>query len=447
MGSIERRMRQTGTRVLGFDSWTKGAHHFERLVPALAKSGITLQLVHLGSWGNDPGRPVKERFGALDVRDIASYGSDSFERLLDVEQPDVVIFLSIETFAHRAFIRYCRKRSIPTLLLYHGLVNVQVTNDERGSYRINRVAYARFVWTKLGKLIRKTFPCYIASLLKTHAEPEEWIRFASDVMRMAVGKTSLTKVATDAKTSKCAVYANADTEHAVRTYGFDAEDVRSVGNPDLARFGLTKDMLGSRIREGTSVSREVMYLDTGLPAMGLIFKSQGAYLDHLVRTSVALAAGGYVLLLKPHPAHDPEFLRKNLTGSGITVVSNADFVTRLRNCAACITETTTLAMIPALMGMPLLYANYDALEQLRFGPVLTSYPRGYMLESLDDLPDILTKGESGPERDALSDWIDLNVGPLPAEEMPQRVADIVAAMMREYDVPEEESGVEIEQAP
>lgn len=67
-------------KIIGFDSWTQGWRHFERLVPALERRGYQLILLHIGSWGHDKGRPNKEYIGRLLVRDIAFYQGKSFLR-------------------------------------------------------------------------------------------------------------------------------------------------------------------------------------------------------------------------------------------------------------------------------------------------------------------------------------------------------------------------------
>lgn len=395
---------------------------------------MTLTLVHLGSWGNDPGRPRQERIGELTVRDIAYYGTNSFERVLDREQPDAVIFLSTLTFAHRAFIRYCNQRSIPTLHVYHGLENVTVSDDRTGSYKIARLAYAKFVFSKLGKLFRHTFPCYVASLIRTKAKPKDWIRFISDIIRMAVGNTYLPHTAADdAKTTKCAVYTNADIEHAVRVYGFKQEDVLAVGNPDLERFGVTESILGCRLQRPILDLEAIMYIETGFAGLGLYFASPEAFIDHLRNTAQALDAQGKKMFFKPkpHPGRYVEFLQKNLDGSGVEFVSNEDFLAKLQECAACIVEPTTLAVVPALMGVPLLYAHYNELDQVKFGPGLTSYPRGYILHSVSDVSDILRKDSEEFDSKVLSDWIAVNAGPLPAAAMPDRVANVVLELINQ----------------
>ena len=420
--------------ILGFDSWTKGARHFERLLPAFAMRGMALTLVHLGSWGNDRGRPDHEKLGGLDVRDISSYGTNSLETVLDMERPRVVILLSSETFAHRALIRYCEQRSIKTLLLYHGLVNVQATDEPDAGYTVNRLAHARFVASKLAKLCRRTLPCYCGALIRTRASPSDWIRFISDVTRLAFGVLSVTAAA-DARTSKCAVYTQADVSHAIRTYDFMPTDVHVVGNPDLQRFGLTDKMLGCRVRRSPADrSKTVMYIETGLVAAGFVFAGLEAFRDHILNTSRIMASQGITMIFKPkpHPTAIHQSLVQSLQGSSVKVLANHEFLPALQECAACIVEATTLALVPALMGIPLFYANYDQLRNLQFGPVLTSYPRGYALRDLSKLSQMLRTACEEFEPNEVERWIASNAGPLPIEGMPHRVADLVADMIPEY---------------
>jgi hypothetical protein len=418
-------------KVIGFDSWTGGVQHFARLIPAFKARGLDLQLVHLGSWGNEPGYPHECRMGELLVRDIAFYGDDSFERILDIEQPVAVILLSTDTFAHRAFIRYCEQRSIPTLNLYHGLVNVQDSAGEAGVPTVSRFAYVRYVFSKLGKLFQHTFPCYIKALLKTKATRKDWGRFILDIFQMATGANPFRQAAADAKTTKCGVYVQADVEHAIRCYGFIKKEVFIVGNPDFLQFDLDEGMIGNWIMPMMD-DKSIMYIECGFSSVGLFFSSEQDFATHLISTSKALAAQGFKMLLKLKPhGSNIHLIEQRLKGSGIKLVTNKSFLTELMACSACIVETTSLAMMPALMGMPLLMTKYGNLKSLDFGAVLTSYPRGYLFEDVSDVVDILYKIAQTSDSGKLNDWINLNVGPLPPEKMPERVAAIVEEMIAE----------------
>jgi hypothetical protein len=415
-------------KILGFDSWTQGSFNFARLLPAFRERGMSFAILHIGSWGSDPGRPSQEKVGELEFRDVTLYPGKSFDEILEAERPDAVILLSTQTFAHRAFLRYCKQRSIPSLHLYHGIANVQVTDDDTGSHKIGRLAYLQYALPKVGKLIRRTFPCYMSALRRTNAAPNEWTRFASDVFRMARGLPSLT-AAVDARTTKGAVYTNADIEQAIRVYGFRPEDVVAVGNPDLVRFGFDEHMLGKQNHRSTLDLPYVMYVDTALAIVGLLFKSRTSFIRHLADTARALAAQGKKLAFKPHPAHDVADLARSLAGTGIELVTNEQFVPKLLQCCACITETTSLALLPALIGLPMLYARYGELKEQRFGIALTSYPRGYELEDLSLVTDTLRRDAESFSPKAVSEWIQFNSGPLPAQEMPRRVAALLESMI------------------
>ena len=424
-------MKKQIKRIVGFDSWTGGSNHYQRLLPALDVRSIQLTLVHIGSWGNEPGCAHEHRIGHLLVRDIAFYGGDSFERILDIEQPDAVVLLSTDTFAHRAFIRYCKQRSIPTLNLYHGLLSVLDTDGKMRAPAISHVAHVKYVFSKIGKLLQHTLPCYVKALLKTKATHKDWGRFIADIFRLATGdKPWLGQAADDAKTNKCAVYVQADVEHALHCYGFRKKDVFVVGNPDFLQFGLKQSMIGCWLPPAKGVEKSIMYIECGFSSIGVFFSGIQGFVNHLIETSNSLAAQGYKmrLKLKPNQANS-KFIEQRLVGEEIELITNENFLRSLAKCSACIVETTSLAMLPTLMGMPLLLAKYGDLKSLSFGSVLASYPRGYLLHDISDVSDILLKDAQELDCGKLNDWIDYNTGPLPAEEMPERVAAIVDEMI------------------
>lgn len=424
-------MSENQFRVLGFDNWTKGIHHFARLKPALESLGIEFSVVHLGSWGNEPGRPTRELLHGVDVSDIAAFGGD-LEAMLDAVKPDVVLFLSTQTFSHRALIRYCGQRSIPTLHLYHGFVSVQASS---GSKRIDRAAYLRFVLSKLPRVLSRVLPCYIRSLVRTGASRQEWARMVSDTVRLAVGKANPIASA-DSLTTRCAVFAQPDVEHAVRTFGFLREDVVTVGLPDLLRFGVADRLLGSRLSPGAKRGG-ILYIGSGLLVQGRVFAGETGrhgFVTHMVAIARQLQTLGYRLWLKPHPSVDRELLEELRTAADIVPVSDFDFVAALEMCDACLVEATSLAVIPALLGMPLLLANFGALGGLAFGPVLIGYPRASWLTDLANVDTLLLEDVKRLDHAAALSWIATCAGPLPAREMPQRVATELASLCRRSSI-------------
>lgn len=414
-------------KVIGFDSWTGGAHNFERLLAAFSARQIDLSLVHIGSWGGDPDRPDEERVGELLVRDISFYGGNGLSRILEAEKPDAVLFLSTDTFAHRAFNRHCQKMNIPTLHLYHGLVSVQETGAGQ-SYKINPLAQIRFVAARVPKALRYIWPAYAKSMLSSHAPIKDWLRFGQDIILGAMGKFNR-ESADDARTDRCCVYVDADTDHAIKKYGFMKEHVIPVGNPDLARFGLSPGLIGSMMAASGDDRSGVMYVDTGLIYTGFVFQSPAEFIRHLVATKEQLARNGKKLLFKPHPDHQRTDVPAALAAAGIEICSNADLVPRLKQCCACIVEPSTMALVPALMGLPLFLAQYGKLAEQRFGKVLTSYPRAYPLSKLTEFGSLLSTAEMNCDTEATQTWINRNAGPLPATEMPSRVIDVIEKMI------------------
>jgi hypothetical protein len=420
-------------KIIVFDSWTGGVTYFHNIADEIQKAGFEFVFVHIGSWGSDKGRPAQEIMGKILVRDIRFYKNRTLTGILDYEKPDAVIFLSTHTFLHRAFNRYCRKRKIPTLHQYHGLYNVQVTNEKKGSYKKSKIAYGRFVLSKLPKVLFIVLPTYAKAMIKTGSTLPEWFRLIGDTIRLAVGRSSQ-KAAKDAKTDKCVVYTQADVEHPIRVYDFDPEDVIPVGNIDLIRFGLNESLIGTECFNNTKDRIHVIYIDTGLTALGLIFDDVNEYINHLKSTSGYLSENGYRLMLKPHPSilHqlDDPAIKKTLIESGIDIIPNDRLIEMLKTSAACIVETSTLALVPSLMGLPVFLANYGKLNAMRFGQVLRSYPRSYLLSNIEMFNETLKTRMQTPDQDLLRAWISDNAGPLPASDMATKVAELITSMAR-----------------
>jgi hypothetical protein len=273
---------------------------------------------------------LREVLHGLEVRDIASYGGLTYPEILDLEKPDAVLLMSTDTFAHRAFIRYCRVRGIPTVHAYHGLVRVQAV-DKGTPYKVNVIAQMRFAASKVVKAVKHVWPVYARSLWATRARRHEWLRFAQDIVRFGM-RGYLPVSAEDARTDFGCVYVDADIEHAVRKYGFPRERVYAVGNQDLMQFGLTGDKLGLHLREPQRDAPDVMYVDTGLIYLGWVFTSREDFIGHLIQTRDALARQGKRLLFKPHPEHWRTGTVHEIERAGIGVCGNERFVAALERC-------------------------------------------------------------------------------------------------------------------
>lgn len=411
-------------KVLFFDSWKGGINSFLRLVPQFSKIGISSRLIHLGSWGNEDVIIKDEMLNGLSIRDISFYKNSYLLDILKEEKPDVVIFLSTHTFAHRAVIRYCQLLNIPTILLYHGYVRVQDVENSNGAYTVRFRSYLTFVFKRFPKLLQKTLPTYIRALFITKASKDDWRNFLNNLFEL-ISKPSKIKTAKDSKTDFCLIYAKGDIKHAIDAYGFKESEITEVGNPDLIDFGFNSNLLKS-ISLSISVNNiYVMYIDTALIATGLIVEGESEYLRHLIDTNNSLSKQGKKLLFKPHPETARLLTLDILKEHGICIVNKSNFIEKLNLCCAVIAEPSTLTIIPALMGFPIFLAKYDRLRDLNYGEVLTTYPLGITLKKIDDFNYLLNNLLSIDTNNDLNDWINTNSGPLPAEKMPERVKSIV----------------------
>ncbi len=413
--------------VIGFDSWVGGVNNFVRLHSAFKKAGLDLQLLHIGSWGGDMGRPKEETIGELRVRDISYYQGKNLSEILDVESPSAVLFLSNDVFAHRALNRYCCSKNIATIHLYHGLVEIQSVSGNK-IYKANFLAQLFFVLKRLPKAFVRIWPLYVHALFKTNANFEDWKRFALDIINLTIGKY-ISVAAQDSRTNACAVYVEADVGHAMKKYGYSRADVHVVGNPDLSKFKLTDQMLGIANSTARVPNNEVVYIDTGLIYAGMVFSGPADFLLHLTDLAKTLATQGLQLAIKLHPDHHRTNFPSEITAQGIRVVQDVDFVDSLVKCRAAMVEPSTAALIPSLLGLPVLMVAFGKLHEQKYGKILMDYPRGALVTDAADVVSAIARieQESKPE---VAAWIRTNSGPLPADEMPARVAEIVRCISR-----------------
>jgi hypothetical protein len=415
-------------KVLFFDSWKGGIHNFIRLNEAFDQASIDRLLIHLGSWGNEEIIVKEELVNNLLVRDISYYPDSNFKKILEREKPDLVLFLSTHTFAHRAMIRYCDFLGIPTINLYHGFVRVQAVDTNKNPYKVNKLAYLRFALSRLPKMLTNTLPCYINALISTKAKRDEWGLFLRNLKEI-VTKPSNLRVAKDAKTTRCLVYAAADKQHAMKMYDFIEDHVIAVGNPDLISFGMKKEFIGVGLSDNTIKHRDVIYIDTALTATGLLFANQAEYIQHLIDTKLELERQGLKLVLKPHPETKRLYDLNVFRNAGIEIIENDKFVERLLTTSAVIVEPSTLALIPALMNIPMVLPTYGKLADLLFGEVLLTYPRAIELSDLTTISSTLKIESEKFDTHACVNWFNTNCGPLPAEEMPIRVAEQILKLV------------------
>jgi hypothetical protein len=418
-------------QVLGFDGWTQGIHHYTRLLSVFNQSNIELKVIHYGSWGEDINRPIEENIDGLVVRDIKYYKTNSFKKILECENPDIVLFLSTESFTHQAFQRYCYKLKIPTVHLFHGLFGVIPIENGINAYKINLFRQFVYLFERSKKFFKKTLYIYSRSLLETNASYKDWLKFGKDLLTKLTGKLIVIP-AMDSKATRCCVYTKADCSIVNLKWKYNAGEVIVVGNPDLERFGLEESQLGSALNPLRVPKQIIVYIDSGLSSHGFNFSSDENYLKYLKDCSQVINLRNYVLYvkIKPHPKSRYDYLVKNLQKNGIGIIDNNDFTSILSSSTACIIEPSTASLIPCLLGLPVFLTQVGQLNSLLYGDLFRNYPRGTILKDWQELPSDANLPFDEKIIDKTNEWIADNVGPLPSSEMPLRVASLIVELYR-----------------
>jgi hypothetical protein len=395
------------------------------LVDDLKKFGYRLILIHIGSWGHEKNCPKEQELNGLTIRDIRYYSGMSFKDILILEKPAAILFLSTRAFAHQAFNRYAENLGIPTIHLYHGLVNVQALGGiEESGQTFNFKRQLKIIIKRLYKNLFILWPLYMSALYKTNASINDWYEFFREI----VNKTfrGLQDVAPkDTATTAGCVYAEIDINHMVKHYHMSKDNIFAVGNPDLVHFGLQPDLINYGLSQGWQPEPQVMYIDTSLIEAGLTFDDTDDFINHLEQTRTALEKQGLSLILKLHPAHRRSGVADRLKALNFIICADDKFVDTLKYCKAALSEPSSAAMIPALMGLPLLLVRYGKLSNVNYGVVLNSYPSSRVLSSLEETTFLINDAVVRTSSKDMAAWNQENVGPMPAEKMPFRVSEVI----------------------
>ncbi|HKY80081.1 MAG TPA: hypothetical protein VJM09_01250 [Sphingobium sp.] len=415
--------------IVAFDSWTGGITNLDRIKPYLDSIGYTLKLYHTESWQPADAQVALPSATGLEMTDVGDRRGSALLELFLEPRPAAVVFLSIDTFSHRAVNRFCKHAGIPTLWLNHGLGAILTTNKGK-SLGMHPIARIKYLLPRVTRLFLQVLPTYMAALRVTKASPSDWFRIAKDTYLLAVGRY-ITKNASDSRCNITAIYTEADREQVIEKYWHEQDEVVAVGNPDLIYFGLKDEEVGLLAKRGAPETNEVVYVDSRLVHYGMAYASEEEFIAHLDEVRASVERQGYSLVLKLHPGHDGTAVPDILARKGYTLLQKEEFCARLLRAAAVIVEPSTAAAVPTLMGLPLLLGKFGSLRAMEYGLLLLNYPRSTQLSSLDDLGFEIHRLWNEPDKGAVRQWIGRNSGPLPSREFPKRVGNLLERVIEE----------------
>ncbi len=421
-------MKNERFKIIGFDGWTLGAHHFERISKPLKKLNVDLFLLHLGSYGDEKREKKHETIGDLEVRDISFYNGLNFEQILKKEKPDLVILLSTETFLHRAFLRYCNKLGIPTLYHFHGILSMVYNEYSSKGVNINKhynksiYSHLNFILKRLPKAIKYTLSIYIVSLIKTKASLNDYVRFLKDIYYGFFGKVPL-QSATDSITSFGFVFIPSDIKYMAHKCRIPEERISIIGNPDFDRFKLNESHLGSMIKSNSY--EIILYVDTAFYLNGLHFSDIKSYVKYLKELQLKLIKLEKKLIVNPHPATIKSNGTNYMNSMGIETCSNDEFIPLLMKSKACICEPSSVFLIPSLMGIQIILPQIGSLKNQLYSNFILSYPRRHFCYKLSELEDIFNYNYDEKNISETKIWIKNNSGPKPLKDVSVRASKYI----------------------
>ena len=385
-------------KILCFDSWTRGSHHFNRLRNDFNKNGFIIILIHFGSWGHDINRPKEEDISGLIVRDISFYGDLGLKQVLKMENPDVVLFLSVRSFLHQSLIRYCRFLNIKTVHLYHGITQDEI-NDT--SIKKNKTISLSIIRSKIVKNFFRTIPVYIKSIYETNSNISDYLIILFEIINK-INSNYFRKAPSDCITDLGFVYLPYEIKHMNYYYGVPIDKIYSFGNPDLVDFNFQQDLLGIGFLENRSNNKEIIYFDAGYLRAGLYYTDNFDFLNNLLKIEKYLSVNGFKLLVKLHPSSSDAIINL-LLENNIKLVSRDELTSALTYCKGVISEPSTLSLLPAIMGLPLYLVNFDKLKSVSYSNVITSYSRSKILTNIEEVSKI--NCDFNKEKELFDNWI------------------------------------------
>lgn len=408
--------------ILFLDTWTKGSRVFSRLVPPLSALGFRVLLIHFGSWGHDKSRPLEEYIDGLHVRDILFYGKMPIVEILQKENPRLVVFLSVRGLIQMAVLQFLEILEIPTCHLYHGVASVAIASTVK-SYNLPLLNLLNLYRTRGQKNLLKLLPFYLksswitGSFLSSLRSAFELVLFKSNVLNGNI-------FIKGTKTALGCVYTNADINHMHLNYNIPLNQIFAVGSPDLAAHDVTDiDILSCA--SPRRCPNNIVYIDTALVPSGYVFSSYDDYFSYLHCLRADLLRQGYNLILKMHPANSSSLFFDRLSRNGFCLCAESAFKETLISSVAVLSEPSSLALVPALLGLPLLLVQSGKLSSQLYGDVLTSYPLSFLISDFCAIKDLLESLNYATLSMPLAAWAHENAGPLPASLMSERVASAI----------------------
>mgnify|MGYP001223182215 CR=1 FL=1 len=406
-------------KILAVDFDCRSAHRFISLIPIFQKNNLFLKLIY------DDNSFIEEEkiLEGLLIKNINSYPSRNFLKILNIEKPDLVIVLNMNLLQIRSLNRCCKFLGIPIILLEHGVTSVVgLTNSRR--FDAGKALQKRYIRILKGELIFKYFS-YIGYFISTKASCKSWIFLLVESILKLIGKDFYTE---DWNYSAYCVYLESDKRKLISQLKntIDKNKIHVVGNYDLNLFKMDLDSFNCYDLD--LKSKLVLYVDSDCVER-TFYNNRKLYLKYISKINYILNINGFKLRIKLHPNSLNKEIDILLAKLNIISISNNEFIPTLKKSKYVIGEPSSINAIACLTGIPILTPILKPFNKKRYGLVMEEYPNRIDFANFEELGNIIKSKKIKTNKLEINKWINKFAGPLPPSHFPKRVFNVIKQVL------------------
>jgi len=350
-------------KILFFDTWTKGIRNFSRLTPGLDKKNIEYKLLHLESW-ESPIQYSVSKIKGINCFDISFYNTKYIYRALQIEEPDMVVILSLSYLLDRTVVSMCQQLGIKLAYLSHGKIYMK---KGVGNLRKSTSLYQKII-TRLGSKKTKILFNYFYFNLFSRFRPYRAITTILEFLE-TTNSSMYTKYCEDFSVDVGMVYYESEkTMYEVQRF-FPIGMIRAVGNPEIDsivnmpiidRATFFKDL-------DTPTNKYALYLDDGFVQENLMTMDE--WEGFINEVNKPLVKNGISLIVKLHPRTDTDILSDFFRENRILAINDVDFKNIVFHSEHVLSHSSSTIVYGMILNKPIVLARWGGMENL-----VSNYP-------------------------------------------------------------------------
>ncbi len=402
-------------KILAVDLNCHSSHRIKSLVPIFRKNNLNLKFIYENN-SSIKEEKISEGFSQ---KNINSYPSRNFLKILNAEKPDLVIVQNMHLLQMRALNRCCKFLDIPIILLEHGVTSVVgLTNSKR--FDAGKALKKRYLRIFKGELILK-YLSYIKYCFNTKASLKSWIFLFFESVLKLIGKDFFTE---DWNYSAYCVYLESDKRKLISQFKntIDKNKIHVVGNYDLNLFKMK--LKSFNCYDLNIKSRTIIYIDSDCIER-TFYNKKTLYLKYMARVNNIINKNGFTMCIKLHPNSINKKIDIELAKLNIKSISNNEFIAKLEKSKFVIGEPSSINAIACLTGIPILTPILKPFNKKRYGLVMEEYPNRIDFSDFDELANIIKFKKLKSNKLEVNNWINKYAGPLPPSDFYKRVYNVI----------------------